>query len=201
MKNRSPLLWVVSAPSGAGKTTLCNRLLERFPFIHYSVSCTTRPPRDGEVDGQHYHFLDETTFCQKIEAGAFLEHANVYGKRYGTLRETVLENFAKGQDVLMDLDVQGAELLRKFIAGQPEDDPIRRAHVDIFISPPSLDELEARLRGRKQDAEAVILRRLNEAAAEMECAGKYDYLLINDTLEQADEDFASIIRAEHIRNR
>ena len=121
-----PLLLAISAPSGTGKTTLCDRLVSEFPSMKYSVSCTTRSPRDGEIDGVDYLFLDEAAFVARLAEGAFLEHASVHGYRYGTLRETVLDAFAAGQDVVMDIDVQGAEQIRTLLH---EPAKIGRAHV------------------------------------------------------------------------
>ena len=135
-----PLLLVVSAPSGAGKTTLCDRLRAEFPAIRYSVSCTTRGPREGEVDGEDYHFLSEAEFRRRLAAGEFLEHAVVHGHLYGTLRSEVADGMTAGRDVLMDIDVQGAAQIRAALAGLPPDHPLRRGYTDVFIAPPSLDE-------------------------------------------------------------
>ena len=137
-----PLLIVVSAPSGGGKSTLCDRLLASRHDMVYSVSCTTRPPRGREVDGLHYRFLSESEFERRVAAGDFLEHAVVHGARYGTLRHTVEEALRTGRSVLMDIDVQGAAQIRSALAARSVDDPLRSALVDIFIAPPSLEDTE-----------------------------------------------------------
>lgn len=195
--SRPRLLLVVSAPSGAGKTTLCDRLRERFPALTYSVSATTRPPREGEVSGTHYHFLDRETFVARRDAGAFLEWAEVHGNFYGTLIEEVERAFAAGFDVLMDVDVQGAALIREAVA----DGALSQGRMtDVFISPPSLDELERRLRSRGQDSDAVIRRRLDNAAGEMACRDAYMHQVVNDDLDAAYAELEGIVVAEHARD-
>ncbi|MCF7837394.1 MAG: guanylate kinase [Candidatus Marinimicrobia bacterium] len=193
------LLVVISAPSGAGKTTLCRGLLATVDRLRYSISCTTRPPRSNEVDGESYHFLSLAEFQRRIAADEFIEYAQVYGHYYGTRRENILEAFAAGEDVLMDLDVQGADTLRARVAGLPTDDPLRRGFVDIFIAPPSLAELERRLRGRQADAEEVIQRRLAATAREMEAAVRYRHLVINDDLARAQQVLRDLLLAERRR--
>lgn len=194
-----PLLVVVSAPSGAGKTTLCRMLLAGRDDLKYSVSCTTRSPRAGEVDGQSYHFLDESRFEHRVAAGDFLECARVHGAMYGTLRSTVEDILLAGDDVIMDIDVQGAEQIRRKVADLPADDPIRRGYVDIFVAPPSVDDLRSRLIGRAKDSEEVIERRVAQAAAEMAEMGRYMYCVVNDELEAAAHALESILTAEHHR--
>jgi len=195
----APILLVVSAPSGAGKTTLCDRLRAEFDSIVYSVSCTTRPPRAGEVNGVHYTFLDETEFERRAAAGAFLEHARVHGHRYGTPRAAVAAALASGRDVLMDIDVQGAALLRNAVSAGPADDPLRRAFVDVFIEPPSIEALRERLERRAQDSAETIARRLRQAGEEMSRRGEYRYAVVNDRLDLAYDALRAIFIAEHCR--
>lgn len=195
-EKNNALLLVVSAPSGAGKSTLCNRLVEQFPGMAYSVSCTTRAPRGREKDGEHYHFLSEAEFLKRVGAGEFLEYAEVHGNYYGTLQSTVREALAAGHDLIMDIDVQGAAQIRSACAALPETDPLRRRFVDVFIAPPSLDELERRLRGRATDAEEVIQKRMMNAAREMDQRGLYAHQIVNDNLEQALDHFVQVILDE-----
>jgi len=193
---RRPLLLVVSAPSGAGKTTLCERLLGEFDSIHYSVSCTTRPPREGEVDGRDYFFLNESEFRAKVAAEEFLEHADVHGAMYGTLRRFVTDGFAAGKDVLMDIDVQGAAQIRDRVCAAGSDDPLRRAYIDIFIAPPSLDALRKRLQSRGKDSDAVIDRRVKQAERELSHWLEYQYLIVNDRLDASYDALRAIVLAE-----
>ncbi|MBU4460944.1 MAG: guanylate kinase [Verrucomicrobia bacterium] len=181
----SPVLLIVSAPSGAGKTTLCDRLLAEFPSMAYSVSCTTRVPRAGEVDGEDYHFLSEAEFRRRLDAGDFLEHATVHGHLYGTPRSLVERSLCSGRDVLMDIDVQGAAQIRDAARRAAPDDPVRRGYADVFIAPPSLAVLRQRLEGRGTDARDVIERRLRKAEAEMERSGEYMHVVVNDVLDAA----------------
>jgi len=185
MPSAAPVLLIVSAPSGAGKTTLCRRLLKDYPGLHYSISCTTRAPRAGEQDGREYVFLDEATFLRRVEENAFLEFARVHRHWYGTPRAPITDALAAGRDVLMDIDVQGAAQIRTAARAAPADDPIRRAYADIFVTPPSLAALRARLEGRGQDRPDVIERRLRQAGAEMDAAGDYQFQVVNDELETA----------------
>jgi len=179
-------LWVVSAPSGAGKTSLVRELVRQEPALCFSISYTTRPPREGEVDGKDYVFVDESRFCQMIEAGEFLEHAQVFGNRYGTARGQVEQELADGHDVLLEIDWQGAEQVRRMM---PEGK-------SIFVLPPSRDELERRLRGRGTDSDAVIERRLQEAHAELLQWKHFDYAVINDDFEIALAEMQSIVRGQ-----
>jgi guanylate kinase len=193
-------LFVVSAPSGAGKTTLCDRLLTEFQSsLIYSISCTTRAPREGEVDGREYFFLTEESFQRKLDAGEFLEHAQVHGHRYGTLKKFIDRGFSSGRDVLMDLDVQGAAQIRSFIQRAPAGDAIKNAFVDVFIGPPSLEILRKRLEGRGTDAAEVIERRLRQAEAEMAQWDKYRYFILNDRLDASYDALRSIVVAERHR--
>ena len=191
-----PLLIVVSAPSGAGKSTLCNRLVNEFPNITYSVSCTTRDSRGEEKDGQHYYFLSKKEFKERIKNGEFLEHAKVHGNFYGTLEDTVLYAMEQGNHILLDIDVQGTEQLRESLTRLDPRHPIRRGFTDIFISPPSLEELERRLRGRGTDEESVMKKRLKNAEEEMARAPEYSFQIINDDLERAYADLTMVIRTE-----
>jgi guanylate kinase len=175
---------VVSAPSGGGKTSLVNALLKRDPRTALSVSHTTRAPRPGERDGVHYYFVDEETFLELAERGAFLEQAEVFGHRYGTGREAVERQLAGGHDVLLDIDWQGARQVR---ASHP-------AARTIFILPPSMAELHRRLANRRQDSDEVIARRMRAARAEISHAGEFDFLVVNDDFEAALADLHSIIR-------
>jgi guanylate kinase len=193
-QNRAVLV-IVSAPSGTGKTTLCERLLGEYTQVKYSISCTTRAPRGKEKDGENYYFLSDEQFVQRIEAGDFLEHALVHGNRYGTLRKTVTDALDAGQSVLMDIDVQGAEQIRNTISNLSETSALKRAFLDVFIEPPSLEALRERLTSRAEDAPEEIEKRLKQASAEMACREAYLYRIVNDTLEQAYCDFRDTILA------
>lgn len=195
--DKRPLLIVISAPSGTGKTTLCDRLIGEFRSMKYSVSCTTRQPRDGEVDGVDYHFITEESFRRKIAEDAFLEHATVHSKLYGTLKDAVITGLRDGKDILMDIDVQGAAQIRDIIHRSPPGDPIRRAYVDVFIAPPSLEVLYARLKGRGKDSDEVIERRMQQVEKEIACWREFDYFIINDRLDATYDVLRSIIIAEH----
>jgi len=188
--SRYGILFVVSAPSGAGKTTLCTALRQTPDFV-YSVSCTTRASRAGEIDGEDYHFISEEAFLQRIAAGEFLEHAKVHGKYYGTLREPILSNLRNGVDVLIDVDTQGAAAIRAV-----EDDFVRRALADVFIMPPDLEELRRRLTKRGTENAAQIKVRLQTAAREMEHWRDYRYTLISQSIEEDLLKFRHIIGAE-----
>ncbi len=188
-----PLMIVVSAPSGCGKSTLCDRLVDEFPRITYSISCTTREPRGEEKDGAHYYFLSKKEFKERAKNGEFLEHAKVHGNFYGTLEDTVLYAMEEGHHVLLDIDVQGAKQLRESLVRLDPRHPIRRGFTDIFISPPSMEELERRLRGRGTDEERVIQKRLENAALEMSAAKEYSFQIINDDLEKAYHELKTVI--------
>jgi guanylate kinase len=193
---KKPLLIVVSAPSGAGKSTLCDKLMNDMDGIVYSISCTTRQPRGSEVDGKDYRFLDDKEFSAREAAGEFLEHAVVHGRHYGTLRKTIEQSLAVGTSVLMDIDVQGAGQIRDFVKNEEPDNMLRRAFVDIFIAPPSLAALRERLVGRAEDASAEIDRRMAKAQQEMDCAGAYRHLVVNDDLDTAYDELLTVIRTE-----
>lgn len=179
------MLLVVSAPSGAGKTSLVRALLKNDPAIRLSVSYTTRPPRPGETDGRDYHFVDVPTFRQMLEAGEFLEHAEVYGNFYGTSRGKIADELATGRDVLLEIDWQGARQVKTHF-------PAARS---VFILPPSLSTLRTRLRGRGQDSEAVIEKRLAAAAEDVSHAPEFDYIIVNDDFDQALADLTGLARA------
>lgn len=191
-----PLLIVISAPSGAGKTTLCERLREAFPNMTYSVSCTTRAPRGNEVDGTDYHFLSVDEFKRYVAEGRFLEYATVHGNLYGTLKPSVREALERKQHVLLDIDVQGAAQIRAALAPLSATDPLKQGFVDIFIAPPSLDALRARLERRGEDSQATIAERLANAREEMAQAGAYRYRVVNDDIETAFARLQTIIRKE-----
>jgi len=192
-----PLLIVISAPSGTGKTTLCDRLISEFRTMKYSVSCTTREPRDGEVDGFDYHFISEKTFQEKVKANEFLEHAVVHNHMYGTLRDVVEQGLNNGTDILMDIDVQGASQIRNHITSSASSDKIRRAYIDVFIAPPSIEVLYARLKGRGKDSDQVIERRMQQVEKEVACWRSFNYFIINDRLDTTYDTLRSIIIAEH----
>lgn len=191
-----PLLIVVSAPSGAGKSTLCDRLIAARDDIVYSISCTTRAPRGRERDGVDYHFLDEDEFDRRVALGEFLEHAVVHNHRYGTLKRTVGDALAGGRSVLMDIDVQGVEQIRGYVEAAEGDDPLKRAFVDIFIEPPSMEALRRRLQNRNEDMPEVIEIRMRNAETEMRHRMRYRYRIVNDVLDRASEEFDSVIRKE-----
>ncbi len=187
---RQGILFVISAPSGTGKTTLCENLRATPDFI-YSVSCTTRPPRAGEVDGADYHFLTHDEFKRRIDAGEMLEYANVHGNYYGTLKGNVTDALAAGTDVLLDIDVQGASTIRK------TDDPlVRSSLVDVFIMPPTLEELERRLRKRGTETETQVQQRLTTGREESKLWRLYKYTILSGSMEEDLIKFRAIMRAE-----
>ena len=188
--SRYGILFVVSAPSGAGKSTLCDALRQTPDFV-YSVSCTTRPPRAGEIEGDDYHFLSEAEFAARATAGEFLEHANVHGKFYGTLRDPILSNLHNGVDVLIDIDTQGAAAIRAF-----DDAFVRQALADVFIMPPDLEELRRRLTKRGTETAEQIEVRLVTAAREMELWRDYRYTIISRSVEEDLLKFRHIMGAE-----
>ncbi len=182
-------LFIVSAPSGAGKTSLVRALVSSLDGMAKSISYTTRPPRPGEQNGVNYHFVTPAEYERMVSSGAFLEHAEVFGNRYGTARAAVEAELAAGRDVVLEIDWQGARQVR---ARMPES-------TGIFILPPSLQELERRLRGRESDDPATIRRRMAEAAAEMSHYPEYDYVVVNAVFERALLDLQAIIRAHRLR--
>jgi len=190
---RSGIVFAVSAPSGAGKSTICANL-KQTPDFQYSVSCTTRPPRAGEEDGVDYHFLSEAEFGRRADAGEFLEHAAFNGFRYGTLKSTTRQAIEAGTDLLLDIDVSGVAQLRSL-----PDPWIREALVDIFIMPPTIAELERRLRKRGTESDEQIAARLEIARAEMGHWRAYRYTILSGTMEEDLQKFRAIIRAERYR--
>ena len=185
----SGTLFIVSSPSGGGKTSLVKALLETEPGIRLSVSYTTRPPRPGEASGRDYHFVAPEAFRRMQDAGEFLESAEIYGHRYGTSQKWIEQERGLGHDVLLEIDWQGAQQVRRLM----------HRVVSIFILPPSLEALETRLRARGQDSAAVVARRLAAAREEIAHVSEYDYVMINDDFHQAALDLRSIVRAERLR--
>lgn len=183
------LLIVVSGPSGTGKGTVCTELLTQTPELAYSISATTRKPRTGEIDGQNYYFLNKATFEKMIGDGGFLEYANVYGNYYGTPLGKIEERLAAGEDILLEIDTQGAlNVMKKCPEG-----------LFIFLLPPSIGELERRIRGRGSETEDSLGKRLGAAKAEIAIGKKYDYIVVNDTVKNAVKHIKSIMIAEHCR--
>lgn len=191
-----PFIFLLSAPSGAGKTTVADGLIASSPRLRRVITCTTRPPRPGELNGRDYHFLTPEEFRLRVDQGDFLEHASVFGKSYGTLKRSVLDLLESGVDVLLNIDVQGAELVRQEAR---RDAVLGAALVTVFLGPPSLSELERRLRGRASDAEEVIRRRLDTARDEAARWTEYDYLVVSGTREEDLFRMRSIYVAEGLR--
>jgi guanylate kinase len=183
------IVYIISAPSGSGKSTLVNELLKLVPGLDFSISYTTRPPRGSEQNGKQYHFVPREEFEQMIQADEFLEHANVFGNFYGTARRFLRDAQQDGHDLLLDIDVQGAEQMKRKLPDA----------VSIFVLPPDRKTLEWRLRKRSEDAADVIERRLVTASREIENYDKYNYILINDDLEESIESLQAIVVAERLR--
>ena len=183
------LLFIVAAPSGAGKSSLIEALLQVDPCLKLSISYTTRAPRAGEVNGREYHFVDEKTFIAMLERGEFLESAEVHGNRYGTSQAVVDGILKSGDDLMLEIDWQGAQQVRKLFPGT----------VGIFILPPSIEELERRMRRRGQDSDASIRRRMANARQEIEHSVEFEYAMINKDFDVALQDLKAIIRAERLR--
>lgn len=186
--NRRGILCIVSGPSGSGKTTLCRALSASDALCDYAVSCTTRAPRGGEVDGRDYHFLSREDFEARTARGEFLEWAEVHGNFYGTSRTWIAERLAEGADVLLEIDWQGAQQVREQFP----------AAIGVFVLPPSMQELTRRLTGRGTDSAEVVEHRLAAAAAEMRHAREFDYVIINDRLEQALADLCAVVHAARL---
>ncbi|HAO93753.1 MAG: guanylate kinase [Deltaproteobacteria bacterium GWC2_56_8] len=181
--------FIVSAPSGAGKTTLCKKAVDFFPDLRHSISYTTRLPRAGEVNGVDYWFIEDRVFDEMIARGEFLEYAGVYGKRYGTSKKDLDHLLSEGLSVILEIDIQGADQIREKIPGA----------VGVFILPPSIEACRVRLRQRGKDSTEEIEKRLNIALEEVKRAPLYDYIIINDDLEAAFERFKSVVAAEKAR--
>ncbi|BDI61845.1 guanylate kinase [Qipengyuania nanhaisediminis] len=188
--HRRGLLFILSSPSGAGKTTLSRKLLERDPEIRLSVSATTRPPRPGEEDGVHYHFVSDDDFDRMVEEDDFYEWAHVFGYRYGTPKGHIREGLKNGQDYLFDIDWQGTQQLK-----QKDDQDV----VTVFVLPPSLGELRRRLEARAQDSAEVIDSRMERARAEISHWAEYDYVVINDDVDECFDRVCEVLDAERMR--
>ncbi|CAG0956663.1 guanylate kinase [Geobacter sp.] len=186
---RDGVLYIISAPSGAGKTTLCKEIIDIFPHLRHSVSYTTRQPRPGEVHGKDYYFVTQDEFRRMVEEGEFAEWAEVHGNCYGTSIRTLEECRTIGVDLILDIDIQGARQLKQRYEGG----------VFIFILPPSYEELHRRLNGRSSDSDDVISRRIDAAAGEIRESRWYDYIIINDTFSRAVEELKSVVIAEKCR--
>lgn len=192
----SPLLILISAPSGGGKTTLCHQLLAARPDMIRAVTCTTRAPRPGEKDGVDYYFFDEAEFQRRLRAGEFIEHATVFGWSYGILRSELLDKLRSGRDVLLNVDVQGAATIRRrALSGQE----LKRALVTVFLTPPSIKVLEERLKRRASDAPEEIQKRLRIARQEIAQWKNFDYLLISQSVEEDLRRTLAIVEAEKMR--
>jgi guanylate kinase len=181
-------LFIVAAPSGAGKTSLVNALLKQDHDLALSISYTTRAPRPGEVDHREYHFVAEAEFLAMIQRGEFLEHAQVFGNRYGTAAPWIRQQTSAGRDLVLEIDWQGAQQVRRLIQGA----------VSVFILPPTMEELERRLRDRGQDSDAVIEQRLTAARDEISHADEFDYVIINKDFDMALADLAAVVRASRL---
>ncbi|WP_136810040.1 guanylate kinase [Desulfosediminicola flagellatus] len=186
------ILFVISAPSGTGKTTLLKKVMNRIPGLNFSVSHTTRKPRKGEQHAREYYFVETAEFERMIEQNQFIEWARVHDNYYGTSTKAVSEQLDEGRDIVLDIDVQGAAIIR-------DSDQLKA--VQIFIAPPGIDELEKRLRGRNTEDEETLQLRLSNASKEMQSADLYEYLIVNDALDEAAETLASIIIAERSKRR
>jgi guanylate kinase len=196
-KSAPPLLILISAPSGAGKTTLVHLLLDVQPHLTRAITCTTREPRPGEKDGVDYHFFTAEEFLKRLHAGNFIEHATVYGNSYGILKSELLGKLREGKDVLLNVDVQGAATIREQAETEPE---LHRALVTIFLTPPSVAVLEQRLKKRGADADAVIQKRLAVARQEIAQWKNFDYLLISGDKREDLRRALAIIEAEKMRS-
>ena len=204
MNGRKPswknIIFVVSAPSGAGKTTLCDKLQKEFKDIHYAITATTRAPRGDEVDGKSYYFMKMEEFEGKLAEGGFIESAVVHGNRYGSPRAPAEAALEEGCDVLMNLDVQGAAAVRDYIRKASEGDVLKRTLVDIFVAPPSTEVLRRRLFDRGTDSMEVIEKRMKQAREEIAHWKEYKYMVVNDDLAEAYDHMRAIILAERHRN-
>jgi len=196
--DRSGMILIVSGASGTGKSTVCNIVMERNKKLDFSISCTTRQPRDGEVDGVDYHFITSEEFNRKVINKEFIEHATVHNNSYGTLRKEVMDKVNAGKDVLLDIDTQGAMQIQKYMQN---DANLAKCVEFVFIAPPSMEVLEDRLRSRGTETEESIEVRLNNAKGELDKWDKYNYLIINNDLEQAVEEMEHLIYTLHKSTR
>ena len=196
MIERSGNLIVISGPSGVGKSTLVKQARLELPYLEFSVSCTTRQPRTGEVDGKDYFFLSEAEFENKVQQGEFLEYAGVFAHRYGTLKSEVVARLQKGADVILDIDVQGAKQIRQAAANDPE---IARAAQFIMIVPPDMATLESRLAGRNSETPESLKLRLSGAKQELSNFRVYDYLVVNDDLATAGNELIMLLKTMKMR--
>lgn len=185
-------LIVISGPSGVGKSTLVGKARAVLPDLQFSISCTTRSPRPGELHGREYYFLSPEEFEEKVKNDGFLEYAGIFARRYGTLKSETLSRLEKGEQVLLDIDVQGAKQIRAAAEKSPE---IARSAHFILIAPPSLESLEERLRGRGSETEEQLQLRLGAAKAELSNYKLYDYIIVNDDLERAAEELTAVLRS------
>jgi guanylate kinase len=197
MSNASPLLILISAPSGGGKTTLCQQLLAARPDMTRAITCTTRALRPGEKDGVDYYFFEPAKFQQRVQAGEFIEHATVFGRSYGLLRSELLDKLRRGRDVLLNVDVQGAATIRDRALADPE---LKPALVTVFLTPPSIAVLEERLKKRASDAPEEIQKRLGIARKEIAQWKDFDYLLISSTIPEDLRRMLAIVEAEKMRS-
>src|SRR5215475_3872118 len=197
LPNTSPLLVLISAPSGGGKTTLCQQLLATQRQMTRAITCTTRAPRENERDGVDYYFLDAASFLKRVQAGNFLEHATVYGNSYGILKSEVLSKLRQGKDVVLSVDVQGAATIHD---KAQEDTELKRAFVSVFLTPPSLTVLEERLKKRGTESAAVMQKRLSVARQELAQWKNFDYLLISTSIHEDLRKMLAIVAAEQMRS-
>ncbi len=196
MKRKTGCAIVLSGPSGVGKSTLIDLVRQQLPELEFSVSCTTRPPRTGEIDGVSYYFLSDAEFERRLDNGEFIENAGVFAKRYGTLRREVIDRVEAGRDVILDIDVQGAMQIKAAAACDAE---LAAAVEFVFIVPPSIEVLEQRLRGRGTDSEEQIQLRLSKARGELAHWREYDYAVVSGDKEQGARDLAAVIRSFQLR--
>ena len=189
---RKGIMLVISSPSGAGKSALSRRLLETDSRLRLSVSATTRPPRPGETEGKDYFFVSKEDFDAQVKAGEFLEHAKVFDYAYGTPKEPILTQLKNGHDVLFDIDWQGTQQLKASMGAEV---------VSVFILPPSIAELEQRLKKRAQDSDEVVARRMAKASDEASHYAEYDYIIINDDIDRATQELTSILLAERLKRK
>jgi len=192
--SRQGILFVVSAPSGTGKSTLCSNLRKTPDFV-FSVSCTTRAARPGETDGEDYYFIQEADFLRRMDSGDFLEYARVHGHYYGTLKKLVADHLAGGRDVLLDIDIAGARQIREI-----QDPVIQSSLADVFIMPPTLEELERRLRKRGTETEEQVQTRLANARSEIEAWKEYRYTVLSESMEEDLSKFRAIMKAERYKS-